>query len=181
MANAKNNWPTTVTTNQERAATISVVLAMELSCQRRGNELVNTAVLISFLLARSFSTCRNLRSARQRSSPVRVCEAKSNEPKHEQDQWEDGWHKKQVCLAHCLGKYLLLAQEKGACSDKPSKTHAPQMARDALSACNTAAHEQAKVPCGGKEHHRTQEEVHAGRNSIVRRAAGDLCCTVEHA
>src|SRR6266849_8054122 len=46
MAKAKNNWPATVTTNQNRVATLNVVLATESSCQRRGNALVITAVLI---------------------------------------------------------------------------------------------------------------------------------------
>src|SRR5438067_2515833 len=104
-----------------------------------------------------------------------MCEANSNQPEDHQDEWQNGWHNQQAGLAYGCGEYLLLAEEEGTGGDKPSKAHAPEMARDTFGACNTAAYEHANVPRGGKEHHRTKEEVHASGNAIFRRAAGYLC------
>src|SRR5258708_5729721 len=138
----------------------------------------------SFLLTRSvspvlFSWCGKLRGAHRRSAPVSICEANSNQPEDQQDKWQDGWHNQQAGLAYGCGEDLLLAKEEGTGGDEPSKAPAPEMARDTFGACNTAAHEHAQVPCGGKQHHRTHEEVHASGSAIFRRTAAHLCCAME--
>src|SRR5712691_19761 len=85
--------------------------------------------------------CGKLRGTHRRSSPVCICEANSNQPEDQQDKWQDGWHNQQASLAYGRGEYLLLAKEEGTGRDKPSKAHAPEMARDAFGACNAAAQE----------------------------------------
>jgi hypothetical protein len=56
---------------------------------------------------------------------VDLAEADANEPIDHQRKWQDGEYGQKDGAAQESGKDLLLAEEKGACSEEEAEAHAP--------------------------------------------------------
>ena len=67
---------------------------------------------------------------------------------------------------------LLVAKEKRACGDKESKTHTPEMTRDALSGGDSSVSEHTDVFGGGEQEDDAEEEAHASGGVFVGMAEG---------
>src|SRR5882672_10120746 len=70
---------------------------------------------------------------------------------------------------------MLPRQEYGRGGHEQGKAHAPEMARNALCARDTTAHEHANVPGGGKQSYGSHEEVRAGRIAVSQPRLTDCC------
>jgi len=94
--------------------------------------------------------------------PVSVLKADANEPIDHEGERQDGKDREKKGAAQESGKDLLLAEEERACCDEKPKAHAPEMARDALSAGRLAASEHANISGGGEHEDGRHKEGHAG-------------------
>jgi hypothetical protein len=98
---------------------------------------------------------------------VSLAEADAEQPIDHQRKWQEGEDGQENRAAQENGKGLLLPQKERARGDEESKTHAPEVTCDALSAHDASASEHTNVSSGGEQEDATEEEAHARWSVLV--------------